>query len=1054
MANTYNIWRIKLLAWTHDPLEKALILMRGPGSHEEAVEPLREILQLTEVTPEERKLVERADHWAAALDRPQHPEELGRWPDEVQFWKEPEIVHPLAGDRYRLSELWEHSRSWIELCTFHHLRDLLERASQTEETPLTDEKAFLTLWRLAPETSPKDLKLGYLWRILPADTRVPDHSIWDHLALTSALATSFALGDSPVLLHVSLGPVQSFIEEARTLSDLWAGSHLLSYLAWRAIKPIAEEFGPDVIIYPSLWQVPLVDAWLTIEKGIPANPPWWTSFSDANPLFRAALPNVFVALVPEASVEETLQKVKIGVAKARDEIIAAVVDRLLADAKEGQNQKEPLKSQLKRDLHDFPELKYAYVPFSPIVEGREGIRQEGYQRLKDLLRQLRDGSGGKAASFLQHPFWELLERDAGFSGGEKVNSDPKTGFSVRYKPNPGSLYPALRELADDFMALAKSVRDFSPQGHEGYRCDLCGEREWLRLSSQEELRYQPPGARARYETLWKKIREEPVWGRKGEHLCGRCAVKRFWPSYFAKQVAQWQVGEGHGEPKAVSRFVVSTHTMALARDLEFLLKEWDRLKKERSEELEKLKSWVANQPSVALPLKLARELGNHREKKDLELLIRGLPSLLDAVGSERTQGEGAKPPNEDDLSAVLRALIGRLPERYYALILMDGDRMGQWVSGDPEIMIPLKECWHSKLANYVAKLPPGSNSSFLDCPRPGSASHHRALSAALNAFALQVAPWVVEELFQGRLIYCGGDDLLAMVSVDDLLPCMFMLRCAFSGIFPMGDKNAVWSLYSQLKEIQDDMGAEGDVIARGYVRKKKDFVLRVMGGRAAVSMGAVVAHHMSPLSAVLRQLRAAEKAAKANGRNSFSIAILKRSGGALRYTARWGFGGTNGKAQDIAYKPETFKDDTAKERSPMSCLFELRDTLALPGVSRRAVYQAVRWLDGMPPNPLLAEMDTDQYVNMLAHSLAYQFHRHGVKAETFRQVGLVIGSNGDPAVQMARSLVNVAMRQCQPQSNNGRWQSVPDHLSKLMQVAEFLAREGRAVEPLREGGGQ
>ena len=38
------------------------------------------------------------------------------------------------------------------------------------------------------------------------------------------------------LLHFTLGPVQSFVAQARRTSDLWAGSLLLSWLAGQAMK--------------------------------------------------------------------------------------------------------------------------------------------------------------------------------------------------------------------------------------------------------------------------------------------------------------------------------------------------------------------------------------------------------------------------------------------------------------------------------------------------------------------------------------------------------------------------------------------------------------------------------------------------------------------------------------------------------------------------------------------------------------------------------------------------------------------------------------------------
>jgi CRISPR-associated protein Cmr2 len=110
------------------------------------------------------------------------------------------------------------------------------------------------------------------------------------------------------LLAVSIGPVQDFIAAARSTSDLWAGSHLLARLAWEAMRVICEELGPDAILFPRLRGVPQVDLWLAGEAGLPAawfdGCEWRRRKTDANPLFVAALPNRFTALVPASKARE------------------------------------------------------------------------------------------------------------------------------------------------------------------------------------------------------------------------------------------------------------------------------------------------------------------------------------------------------------------------------------------------------------------------------------------------------------------------------------------------------------------------------------------------------------------------------------------------------------------------------------------------------------------------------------------------------------------------------------------------------------------------------
>ena len=84
-----------------------------------------------------------------------------------------------------------------------------------------------------------------------------------------------------------------------------------------------------------------------------------------------------------------------------------------------------------------------------------------------------------------------------------------------------------------------------------------------------------------------------------------------------------------------------------------------------------------------------------------------------------------------------------LPAPYYALLLMDGDSLGQHMS-DPD--------------------------------------KRRLISAALNAFTSGVQG-IVERDHSGFLIYAGGDDVLALLTLDDALPCAQKLRESYMEAF-------------------------------------------------------------------------------------------------------------------------------------------------------------------------------------------------------------------------------------------------------------------------------
>src|SRR6185503_20531107 len=101
----------------------------------------------------------------------------------------------------------------------------------------------------------------------------------------------------PWLLAFSIGPVQRFIAQSRTGTDLWTSSMLLSDLIWHAMVPIVEKYGPEAIVYPDLRRNPRADLWL-IEKEREKR--WRVLDDDANPFSLSGIfPNTFIALVPQ-----------------------------------------------------------------------------------------------------------------------------------------------------------------------------------------------------------------------------------------------------------------------------------------------------------------------------------------------------------------------------------------------------------------------------------------------------------------------------------------------------------------------------------------------------------------------------------------------------------------------------------------------------------------------------------------------------------------------------------------------------------------------------------
>jgi CRISPR-associated protein Cmr2 len=818
---------------------------------------------------------------------------------------------------------------------------------------------------------------------LPADTRVPDHSIWDHLDLTSAFAGAFAADPNgeAALLALSIGPVQGFIAAARSTSDLWAGSHLLARLSWEAMRPVCEALGPDAILFPRLRGIPQVDLWLRDGMGLPdalfEDCAWMKSGTDANPLFSAALPNRFVAVVPASQARQLAERVAQEVRDWLKRLGDDVVSRLLKEAGFDVEITNTPYEQMKAQLAGFPEVHWAAVPFS-LIKTRDEAKQRDVDvsELSNAMAPFFGVEAGKPCGFLDTPAWKVLRRDLDWSDG--------TTF---FAPNPGVLYPAVYDLAERVLAAAKATRTFDQSTQHGWRDSLIGESEWL--TADRELLTVPAGKRRsrrdtrcfregeHVETLWTRVADkQPSWAKKGEHLGALSAIKRLWPTIFAKQV-----GEATG--KAIGRFVVSTHTMALAHQLDRWLESGGLTKDGFAEAGE-------NAERVALPRRLMRRYRDNPRALDD---ARRIPGLLEAAREA-----------DDDAGYELsqRLVIATLGnahrkneakprlETYYALLMMDGDRMGAILCGDENTgtAIPYRASFHPQAQKgfdqHAARQP--LIKQYGDQRRPVSPGRHLAISGALNDFSQTVVRHVVEEEHLGRVIYAGGDDVLAMLPVADLLPCMQRLRHAYSGTL-LEDESTDWG------ELRKDRSR---LHCKGGFAFLDGRLMRMMGRQATASCGAVIAHHQAPLGAVLRELRAAEQRAKREGgRDAFSITVIKRSGGALRLTERWG--------------------------QPVALLGDLRAFLADEATSRRAVYHSLEWMIDLP--------DPKGSPDMLASLLGYQFDRQIAPKERER----VREAYKVPKLASRLALLTAA----QPKDGLA-W------LQNFLALAEFLARETRA----------
>ena len=986
-----SLWRAKLWARLHGPSE------RRDGATREGDAAGVPGDELFEGDPPDA--VRRAREWAAAADLPRLPD-AAAWA-EVDWTGSPVLIHPLSGSESRFPGFAGAGNDAVEARSRAHFEALIVRAGGElgANAGVDWWKTLLAWWRFGPEPgvtgTNDDGRLDALWPHLPADARFPDQPIWDHLDLTSAFTGAFTADpdDEAALLALAIGPVQPFIAAARSTSDLWAGSHLLARLSWEAMRVVCEQLGPDALLFPRLRGIPQVDLWLRDECGLPRewfrDCDWTRDATDANPLFAAALPNRFVAVVPASAAANIPATIESCVRDWLKQLGGAVVDDLLEAARLKRRHGPRDESvhayrQMGEQLAGFPEVHWAAVPFS-LVRARQGAAWQKLDtaRLAEAMGPFFGARGDEKSGFLQSAVWGRLQKEMRWRGGHAFHA-----------PNTGVLYPALYDLAERVLAAAKAVRPFEQTEHYGWRCSLTGETEWL---TTDPSQLGTPSGR-RTGTLWMRVADrKPALARQGEHLGALPAVKRLWPSRFAREVGA--AFQGSGQAAAADRFVVSTHTMALAAQIDHWLERGGVVSADLRDALARLEP----RPS-ALPRRTARR---HRKSGSFDVATK-LPGLLEIVR------EGGDEAERRRIERVIRDALGLRGgiETYYALLLMDGDHMGRILSGDEKHAITYARSVHPDVR-------PGLRHAAQGCPEIGacleglramSANRHLAISATLNDFALQVVPEVVEGEHLGRVLYAGGDDVLAMLPAADLLSAMGRLRHAYGG----GDRD------DQAGTWPDEAQARGLFCRNGFA-SLDGRLMRMMGG-ATASCGAVIVHYLAPLPAVLRELRGAEHSAKSAGRNRFTLNVVKRSGGSLSLTAGWG--------------------------EPLRLLRDVSRFLREPGVSRRAVYHTLAWLRGLPDDK-----------DMLGSMMAYQFDRqtsdkavrdrHDLSDLASRLAGLAAGRE-EPGAALVPGPEGDG-DDVGPGRGGGR--SAMSRLGNFLAIAEFIARETRSPADAERGAG-
>ncbi len=736
------------------------------------------------------------------------------------------------------------------------------------------------------------------------DTVLADNCARDLEVIQSALVTAWELKNSKEELHPSFlilefGPVQGFIENARKTRDLWLGSWLISYLSWQAMKPIANELGPDNIVYPDLYKQPLVDQWLRDEIGITG-----LRFEEEK-LRLPTLPNTFLAIVREDSerqfFDDASEALKNEWKDIADEVWNLFVSRGVTS----------IDSQIKKEF----ERQTKNSPFD--------IYWLGVKWGDDPVKAIKD-------------YEKLFKPDTCWEFGKLWEKMKERNI----KPNIGDTYSLLVEMTQTGLKSLKYRGKPQAVKEPWEKCTLCGERSALvdidleklgqdesyvnelieefgydDLKSEDNFRKKRNRLyRRRLKELWKKMSDAfPGSIKENEHLCAVCLVKRLAPKVIWNNPEKFFPNIKVNSPDYKFDYhFPSTGSIALAPFIKKLL-ELKNKEKNIKYAIDDLSNLLLKLPENfrdahftegrSVP-ELGRILDETKFEGDFEpewFYDESFPRFYEEL---KSRGDDDKV----DLAKGIEEAVLRIKKeakdklqdkyylpKYYAAVYLDGDDLGKWLRGDKAPKI--QDVFHPDFVKEVSNDP--NFQSIKDLKRPVTPAIHRAISGALRDFALEIVPYVVEHNF-GVVVYSGGDDTLFLIPLENLLKTLTALRKLYSGEqfvdefeFKVkdsnGDKIKIRRFESNkgfIKIYEREKGEKHD--EKQHLKE----IIRVMGTKATLSAGIAIGHYLDPLDITLKNARTMLKEAKTfEGKDRAGFKVVMHSGSERKAIVPWKFVG-------------------------------------------------------------------------------------------------------------------------------------------------------------------
>ena len=787
MTNNFEPhWKDCLRAFLHDPFDKALDVK---GHEKRACRYQSAALTIPE--DEARSKYQKQGDWlGSAIDRLPLP--------KGTIWQDGK---PLLDSEQPFNRLSREVLTRCNPCSGETITNstVAYRASKDCTNETVDERVDIirglatanndmrlrsyAMWRLLPE------KLPHI-ATLPADTRLSDHSIVDHLDACTASTAALRGDKGASLLTFSLAPVQQFIVQGRSLRDLWSGSYFISWLTFHAMIPILSELGPWSVVSPGLRKNALCDWWFS-EEGV-CNSDGEPIAYDKKNLRWAGIPNCFTALVPTEKADELKKKCIQSCQDEWENISDSVFEELHAKwSALGLHWSEGWKEQ----CDSVWDIRCVYAHFAnaqtseKIKESAENITALYKDLMGDLPKSVKDAA--EIANALKKKDW-------------------LPGYST---PESQGMWQIGNEITQRLMEADKRARlvpSHAPVDDTREKCALFAGFAVM----------GPNGDSRKNKEWWNKaVQNLPhIAGvvRDNERLSAPGLIKRFaFGSYFKDIIGS----DSFPDTREVS---FSGWVHELKQEVPNLWEKWETIVFNSNDDVsdELLQKWTAYElldpGSInAINWYHGAADNNKLEKERLNIQCKRNQLLKEAKSYGLPE-----------------------PKPYYAIICADGDNMGEYLRG--ERGPTFYQSYHDSMT-CALKESCSVSDKILNGIRPQGMASQLAFSAALNDFTTSAAKTVAEH--NGTCIYAGGDDVLAVIPVQDCLKAAAELAETFS---------------------------------------------RTLEG-GSISAGIAVVHAQEDLRVGIKAARIAESEAKTEGRDGLCLRIVRRNGDTTSAYCPWLF---------------------------------------------------------------------------------------------------------------------------------------------------------------------